>query len=43
MDGADYNPYRVGDKQLFGHGTQFDVDTSKPFTVKTQFITNDGT
>lgn len=43
MDGADYNPYRVGDEKLFGVGSSYEIDTSKPFRVTTQFITNDGT
>lgn len=42
-DGGDYNPYRVGNKTLYGYGSKFQVDTSKPFTVKTQFITKDNT
>ncbi|KAJ3314979.1 hypothetical protein HDV04_004779 [Boothiomyces sp. JEL0838] len=40
-DGADYNPYRVGDTTYYGVGKT--IDTSKPMTVITQFITNDGT
>jgi cellulose 1,4-beta-cellobiosidase len=43
MDGADYNPYRMGNRTLYGRGSGFSVDTTKPFTVKTQFITDDGT
>ena len=42
MDGADINPYRLGNHTLFGTGSNFAVDTSKPFTVKTQFITDNG-
>lgn len=42
-DGADYNSFRLGDPDLYGFGSQFKVDTSKPFTVITQFITADGT
>lgn len=41
-DGADINPYRLGNHTLFGVGSNFAVDTSKPFTVKTQFITDNG-
>ena len=42
-DGADFNPYRLGDTSLYGFGSQFKVDTSKPFTVVTQFLTADNT
>lgn len=40
-DGCDWNPYRTGVKDFFGKGMA--VDTSRPFTVVTQFITEDGT
>ncbi|KAB5590371.1 1,4-beta-D-glucan cellobiohydrolase [Ceratobasidium theobromae] len=39
--GCDWNPYRMGDKTLYGPGAT--VDTSKKITVVTQFITSDGT
>jgi len=42
-DGCDYNHWRQGDKSYFGPGGQFTVDSSKPMTVVTQFLTNDGT
>jgi len=42
-NGCDFNSYRMGDKTFFGEGSSFAVDTSKPFTVVTQFITEDGT
>lgn len=42
-DGCDFNPYRLGDSNFFGVGSNFQIDTSKPFTVVTQFITEDGT
>ena len=42
-DGCDFNPYRLGDKTFFGPSQNFSVDTSKPFTVVTQFVTTDGT
>lgn len=42
-DGCDFNPYRMGAKNFFGTGGSFDVDTTKPFQVVTQFITSDGT
>jgi cellulose 1,4-beta-cellobiosidase len=35
-DGCDFNPYRMGDRDFYGKGKV--VDTSKPFTVVTQFI-----
>jgi cellulose 1,4-beta-cellobiosidase len=38
-DGCDFNPYRMGQKSFYGKGMQ--VDTSKPMTVVTQFITKD--
>jgi len=38
-DGCDLNAYRAGDKDFFGVGKS--VDTSAPFTVVTQFITED--
>ncbi|KAF4613112.1 hypothetical protein D9613_011192 [Agrocybe pediades] len=40
-DGCDYNSYRQGDKTFYGKGLT--VDTSKKFTVVTQFITDTGT
>merc|ERR1719512_234946 len=42
-DGCDINPYRMGNRMFFGRGSQFEVDTLKPVTVVTQFITTDGT
>lgn len=41
--GCDFASYRLGAKQFFGEGSSFNVDTSKKFTVVTQFITQDGT
>ncbi|KAJ3564404.1 hypothetical protein NP233_g8314 [Leucocoprinus birnbaumii] len=40
-DGCDFNSYRMGDTSFYGAGKT--VDTTKPFTVVTQFITDDGT
>ncbi|PQE27625.1 putative 14-beta-D-glucan cellobiohydrolase B protein [Rutstroemia sp. NJR-2017a BBW] len=40
-DGCDFNSYRMGDKSFYGTGAT--IDTSKPFTVVTQFLTKDGT
>ena len=39
-DGCDYNPYRMGVKNFFGEGME--VDTGRPFSVVTQFLTEDG-
>ena len=41
-DGCDFNPYRLGDKSFYGPTPNFTIDTTKPFTVVTQFITSDG-
>ncbi|KAG6887436.1 Exoglucanase [Termitomyces sp. Mi166 len=40
-DGCDFNSYRMGDTTFYGPGLT--VDTSKKFTVVTQFISSDGT
>jgi cellulose 1,4-beta-cellobiosidase len=40
-DGCDFNSWRMGNKTFFG--PNMIVDTTKPFTVVTQFITADGT
>ena len=40
-DGCDFNSFRMGDETFYGTGLT--VDTSKPITVVTQFITDDGT
>merc|ERR1719422_2709389 len=42
-DGCDINPYRMGNRQFFGRGSNFEVNTLKPVTVVTQFRTTDGT
>lgn len=39
--GADLNPYRLGLTSFYGPSKQ--IDTTKPVTVITQFITSDGT
>lgn len=36
-DGCDLNPFRAGVKDFYGEGSQFKVDTSKPFSIVTQF------
>ncbi|RFU25898.1 hypothetical protein B7463_g10441, partial [Scytalidium lignicola] len=38
-DGCDFNSYRQGDTSFYGPGKT--VDTTKPFTVVTQFLTDD--
>lgn len=40
-DGCGINPFRSGSKNFYGPGMT--VDTSKPFTVVTQFLTADNT
>ncbi|VDC00014.1 unnamed protein product [Peniophora sp. CBMAI 1063] len=40
-DGCDFNSFRMGDKSFLGPGLT--VDTTKPITVVTQFITSDNT
>jgi cellulose 1,4-beta-cellobiosidase len=40
-DGCDLNSYRMGHQTFYGSGME--VDTSKPITVITQFITDDNT
>ena len=42
-DGCDLNAYRAGVKDFYGPGSNFKVDTTKPLTVVTQFLTTDGT
>merc|ERR1712157_432540 len=42
-NGCDLQSYRLGNKNFFGPGSEFQVDSTKPITVTTQFITNDGT
>jgi cellulose 1,4-beta-cellobiosidase len=42
-DGCDLNAYRAGNKTFFGAGSNFNVDSSQPITVVTQFISSDGT
>ncbi|KAI9910168.1 hypothetical protein PsorP6_011045 [Peronosclerospora sorghi] len=41
--GCGYNPYRMSNKKFYGRGKGFDIDTTRPFTVVTQFITHDNT
>jgi cellulose 1,4-beta-cellobiosidase len=39
--GCDFNSYRLGDTSFYGPGET--VDTTKPFTVVTQFVSSDNT
>ena len=41
--GCDWNPYRLGQENAFGPGSNFTIDSTQKMTVVTQFITNDGT
>jgi len=41
--GCGFNPYSLGEPKYFGPGSDFVIDTTKTFTVTTQFITDDGT
>merc|ERR1712137_734937 len=38
-----YNHYRMGERDYYGASADFAVDTTKPMTVVTQFVTADGT
>lgn len=40
-DGCDFNSYRMGDTSFYGPGKT--INTAKPFTIVTQFLTSDGT
>ncbi|TMW69624.1 hypothetical protein Poli38472_001780 [Pythium oligandrum] len=42
-DGCDFNPFRMNNKQFYGPGASFALDSTKPFTVVTQFLTDDQT
>jgi len=42
-DGCDINPFRMGNETFYGKGSGFAVDTTKPMTQVTQFLTSDGT
>merc|ERR1712157_690246 len=42
-NGCDIQSYRLGNKNFFGPGSNFQVDSTQPITVTTQFITADGT
>ena len=42
-DGCDFNSYRMGEKSFYGTNSSFMLNTKKPVTVVTQFLTVDGT
>jgi len=42
-NGCDYATYRLENYQFYGPGSEFQIDTTEPFTVTTQFVTSDGT
>eukprot|EP00966_Prymnesium_polylepis_P108775 2517939-Prymnesium_polylepis.2 len=41
--GCDVQTYRLGESSFFGPGSSFTLDSSRPFTLVTQFVTADGT
>merc|ERR1712012_1444403 len=42
-DGCDINPFRMGNTTFYGRGPEFVINTLKPMTLVTQFITSDNT
>jgi len=42
-DGCDLNAFRMGDHSFYGAGVNFQLDSTRPMTVVTQFLTADGT
>jgi cellulose 1,4-beta-cellobiosidase len=42
-NGCDFATRRLGDASFFGAGSNFTLDSTKPMTVVTQFITDDNT
>ncbi|KAH8179925.1 glycosyl hydrolase family 7 domain-containing protein [Sarocladium implicatum] len=40
-DGCDFNSYRQGNQTFYGPGSEFNIDTTKPLTVVTQFLAGD--
>jgi len=42
-DGCGFSSFRMGDEQFWGPGDSYTVNTLKPMTIVTQFITSDGT
>ncbi|KAJ1461989.1 glycosyl hydrolase family 7-domain-containing protein [Pelagophyceae sp. CCMP2097] len=41
-DGCDWAAYRLGATTFYGPGAGFTVDSSRPFQIVTQFLTDDG-
>jgi len=41
-DGCDFNSFRMGNHTFFGNSSQYTLDTTKPITVVTQWVTADG-
>jgi len=41
-NGCDFAPYRLNETKFYGPGPMFQIDTTQPFTVTTQFVTSDG-
>lgn len=39
--GCDFNPFRMGNKKFYGRGKKYEIDTTRPFIVVTQFVTAD--
>jgi len=42
-NGCDIQSYRLKEHMFYGPGSEFAVDSTKPVTVTTQFLTDDGT
>merc|ERR1712178_635689 len=42
-NGCDIQSFRLGNEKFWGYGSEYTIDSSKPVTVTTQFITEDGT
>jgi len=42
-DGCDINPFRMGNTTFYGRGPEYAINTLRPMTVVTQFITSDNT
>ncbi|KAH9181695.1 hypothetical protein AeNC1_016329 [Aphanomyces euteiches] len=39
-DGCDFNTHRLNDHTFYGPGSNFNIDSTKPVTVLTQFVTD---
>lgn len=42
-DGCEFGAFRQNQHEFYGNSTIYEVDSSQPFTIVTQFITDDGT